>query len=181
MRSRGAIVAIVAVPLLMLGLRVAPASADCPGDADIPTAATASRAAATLACDINEVRARYGLQALRPEPRLRFVATALVTDMARSGNLSHIDSAGRDLRARLAGTGYLRRSPGLLLLEDIAWADGALTAPSSILDDWMESAEHRERLLDPDVTDIGVAAFVADGAYFAADFGSRGLDARKSG
>jgi uncharacterized protein YkwD len=173
MRSRGAIIAIVAVPVLTLaGVRAASASADCVRDLDIPTAATASQAAATMVCDINAVRAGYGLSALRLDPRLRFVATALVTDMARSGNLSHVDSEGRDLTARVAFTGYLRRTPRRLVFENIAWADGSLAAPRSILDDWMASAEHREKLLDPSVTTIGVAVFAGDGAYFAADFGS---------
>jgi uncharacterized protein YkwD len=159
---------------MLAGVRAAPASADCVGDAAIPTEATASQAAATLVCDINAVRARYGLGGLRPDLRLRFVATALVADMARSGKLSHVDSAGRDLTARVAATAYLRRPWRPLVLENIAWAEGSLASPSSILDDWMASAEHREKLLDPGVTDLGVAVAVRNGTYFAADFGSRG-------
>lgn len=175
MRTRRAIVVVAAAsPLLLAVPRAAPAAPDCRGDTRIPTANTTSLAALALVCDINNVRARNGLRALRLDTRLRFVAKALAAGMARTDTLSHRDRRGRDLDDRVAATTYLRRHPDGIVLETIAWGEDEFATPSSILESWMESDSHREKLLDPSVTDIGLDAAVGDGAYYVADLGSRG-------
>ena len=175
MRSRRAIVVVVAASPLLLAVPRAPAQTpECRGDARIPTANTTALAALALVCDINNVRASNGLRALRLDTRLRFVAKALAEGMARTDTFSHIDRSGRDLDERVAATTYLRGHPGGVVLETIAWGQDEYATPRSILESWMESDSHREKLLDPSVTDIGLAAAVGDGAYYVADFGSRG-------
>ena len=147
-------------------------SATCAGDQAIPTARTSSVAAGALVCDINAIRAQEGLGTLRWDARLQMVSRALAVDMARSGNFSHVDSAGRDLAARVAVTGYLPPSVPGTVLETIAWGEGDLATPSSILDAWLGSDAHRQRLLDPHVTDVAVASANGDGVYYVADFGT---------
>jgi hypothetical protein len=156
------------------------ASSPCFGDAVVPSSATASRAALMLACDVNVIRTRNGLATLRVDEQLWTVARDQAADMARSGNLSHVDSAGRDLAARVAASGYLSAGGDGMVLENIGWGDGGLATPASIVEAWMASDEHRTRLLDPDVTDfaVGVAAG-SDGVYYAADFGA--TDSRSAG
>jgi hypothetical protein len=175
--SRGRValfaVGIVWGGLLLLGTP-AFASGLCLGDAVVPSPATTSRAALMLACDINVIRTRNGLANLRLDGRLWTVARDQAVDMARSGNLSHVDSSGRDLAARVAISGYLPPDgDGTMVLENIGWGDGGLATPASIAQAWMASDEHRARVLDPTVTDVAVgAAAGSDGVYYAADFGA---------
>jgi uncharacterized protein YkwD len=129
-----------------------------------------------LACEINELRFEHGLGSLRPNAKLAMVALALAQDMARTQNFSHVDSHGRDLNARVASVGYLARRRGGAVSENIAWAQGPLATPLSIAGIWMASDEHRQKMLDPTITEIGVATASdgAGGAYFVADFGAPG-------
>jgi uncharacterized protein YkwD len=145
-----------------------------------------SQAASALVCDINQLRATQGLRPLRWDSRLATVAQSLTEDMARSQNLSHIDSEGRDLGARVAAAGYLVPNGDGTALENIAAGDGPLSSPRAIAAVWMQSPEHREKLLDSHVTDIAVAA-ADDGTgtiYYAADFGmpeSQAMHSRSTG
>jgi uncharacterized protein YkwD len=132
-----------------------------------------SQAVGALVCDINQLRASQGLRPLRWHQRLATVAQSLTADMALSQNLSHIDSDGRDLAARVGAAGYLVPDGDGTALENIAAGDGVLSTPRAIATVWMQSPEHREKLLDSQVTDIAVGA-AADGTgmiYYAADFG----------
>jgi uncharacterized protein YkwD len=173
-------VAVFAIGIALYGLVAAGtpafASGSCSGDTAVPASATASRAALTLVCDINAIRTRNGLPKLRVNDRLWTVANDQATDMARTGNLTHVDSEGRDLEARVAASGYLAQNSGGTVAENIGWGDGDLATPASIADAWMESDEHRAKVLDPDMTDIAVAvAPGSDGVYYAADFGATGV------
>jgi hypothetical protein len=173
------VLAFVAIQCLFAGTAESAPFA-CGGDDVIPTAAGMDQAVTALVCDINQLRAGQGLGPLRWDSRLATVAQGLTEDMARSQNLSHIDSEGRDLGARVAAAGYLIGDG--TALENIAAGDGLLSSPRSIAAVWMQSPEHREKLLDPHVTDIAVGA-AADGAgmtYYAADFGVPGSHAMHS-
>ena len=126
-----------------------------------------------LACDINVIRTRNGLATLRLDDRLWTISRDQAADMARSNNLSHVDSLGRDLAARVAASNYLPPNGDGIVLENIAWGEGDLATPASIAGAWMASDEHRSRLLDPTVTDLAVGVAVSsDGIYYAADFGA---------
>jgi uncharacterized protein YkwD len=141
-----------------------------------------SQAVGALVCDINQFRASQGLRPLRWNSRLATVAQGLTDDMARSQNLSHIDSEGRDLGARIAAAGYLVPDGDGTALENIAAGDGLLSTPRAIAAVWLQSPEHREKLLDSQVTDIAVGAAADDTGmiYYAADFGMAASQAMHS-
>jgi uncharacterized protein YkwD len=80
-------------------------------------------------------------------------------------------------RARRAG--YLRNDD-YALGEDIAWGEGELSTPDSIVTAWMNSAGHRAVILDRDYRDVGVGIVAGvpvdaelPGATFVLDVGSR--------
>ena len=166
--------------LYLTAAPAASASSACPGDDVTPTATRTSDAMRALICDINELRVRRGLTALRWEARLARLAQEHAGDIARSGTISHVGSDGRGLAARVAAVGYLPPDGGGVVLENIGWGDAELGSPSAILRTWLDSDVHRERVLDPQVRELAVG--VADGrsarsngsgVYYVAEFGLR--------
>lgn len=140
-----------------------------------PACASSDPPAVVLVCKINNLRSDNGLQTLRWNGQLADLANGLASDMAQSGNLSHVDSQGRDLPARVAASNYLTPDGGGIVEENIAMADGDLATPQAVIDDWMQSDVHRAQMLDPRVTDIAAAvARSAHGTFFTAEFGVNG-------
>lgn len=162
----------------------ASASAACPGDEDIPTVETAARAGAALVCDLNALRDRHGLKPLRWDWHLWYAAQGMANDMARNRYVAHTSSDGRSPGARVADAGYISASPDWLVLETLGWADGQFASPLAIALGWMDSPDHRSKILDPDIDDLGVGlapgAMTTDGPvgmFYAVDFGTRGSGA----
>lgn len=99
----------------------------------------------------NYVRAQNGANPLTVSPALMEAAAAHSQDMARLGRMAH-DIPGIPLASltdRAAFVGYRYR----LLGENIAFnqADAA-----SVVASWMNSPPHRENMLNPAFTDLGV-------------------------
>jgi uncharacterized protein YkwD len=103
---------------------------------------------------VNQERAKAGLQPLRVSPRLTEAARRHSTNMARQSTGAHeLDGVGPGERIR--ETGYRAMQWG----ENIAW--GART-PEQAMSGWMNSPGHRRNILSSDVNEIGVG--VADGS-----------------
>lgn len=106
----------------------------------------------------NEVRRRHGVPSLTWESSLRKVARAHSADMLRRNYFSHLSPTGQTPHQRIcagypfplsmsgeniwSGTGHQARDPSRLA--------------RLIVNNWMSSAGHRENLLNPKFTDIGV-------------------------
>jgi hypothetical protein len=95
------------------------------------------------AMDINSFRARHGLKPLKASAVLAAKAREHAADMARRQSMDH---AGFYTRMRGAGTFAAEN-----VAEGCASADCAFKA-------WAESAGHRANMLNPSLTDYGLAS-----------------------
>jgi stress response protein SCP2 len=105
----------------------------------------------------NAERARFGLAALTPEPRLAAAAQAHGQDMVARRFFSHDSPDGRSVADRVLAVGYAYR----VVAENIA--AGQQTA-AEVVDGWMNSPGHRANILSRDVAQIGVG-FAVGGEY----------------
>ena len=172
------VAAAAAVYLMLLGTGSdAHASAACPTDLAIPTAADVAGAAFAVVCDLNAVRARHGLRPLRWDWRLWAGAQRMARDVTRQRFFTHVTPDGRNLVDRVRAAGYLRGGRWSVG-ENLAWGHGALSSPLAIVIGWMQSASHRRNVLDPDFSDVGIGVRPgapdgsARGMVFVANFGT---------
>lgn len=170
----------IALAVALLGPASAFASTACPGDDVVPTVQTRPAAAMALVCDVNAVRSRFGLSPLSWNWYLFSVAQGLASDMAANHFFGHVDSHGENLVDRVAGSGYTTGAEDWFALENIAWGNESDSTPLATVSAWLQSAEHRSNLLDPQIREIGLgmdygsAASGGDGGmFYVADFGAR--------
>lgn len=97
----------------------------------------------------NAERAKEKLPPLAPNAKLFRAARAHSANMARKGEMKHVLD-GKDPGNRLDDLGYGWRKCG----ENIAQSDGAPLR--DVMKGWMESKAHREHILEPAFTEIGV-------------------------
>ncbi len=121
----------------------APAVADCARPND-----SAARMAQTLA-QINTYRSSAGLPALTTNAKLTSAAAAHACDLVKMRKLSHRGSNGLDLSDRVKAQGYRY----LMVNENIA--DTTPSHPVAPL--WYNSPGHRRNMLEPGITDVGLA------------------------
>jgi uncharacterized protein YkwD len=131
---------------------------------------------------INVVRAERGLRPLRRARSLAAVAADHSREMAEDGFFAHESADRSGFSKRLlryyTSTGFSRWAVG----ENLLWASPDVSA-SEAVKDWLRSPAHRHILLDPDWSELGVAAIHdsnAPGVYdglgvtiVTADFGVR--------
>jgi uncharacterized protein YkwD len=134
----------------------------------------------TLVCDVNSFRLRNGLRPVSWDWRLWYAAQNHATDMATRHYLAHVSPEGRGLGDRVAATGYIPDGGTWTLSENLGFGTQMLSSPLAIAVGWMNSAVHREDMLDPDVDNIGVGLGFGPmvdgglpGVIYVADFGHR--------
>jgi cysteine-rich secretory family protein len=129
-------------------------------------------------CLLNGQRARRGLGPLRYEARLELASQRHADDMVGRRYFEHDTPEGVDPHARIAATGYPANNA--FTGENIAWGEGAESSPVEIVDSWMHSPPHREAILHPSFSEIGVGvaigapergASAAPAAAYATAFG----------
>jgi uncharacterized protein YkwD len=116
---------------------------------------------------INGARAEAGLPALTVNAQLMSAATQHSIDMACHGLISHTGSDGSSPSQRIAAAGYAASRAS-----EIIYGSGY---PQSAVDWWMSDQVHRDEILNPNVTEMGVGyAYIADTAkgYYTVDFAS---------
>ncbi len=127
----------------------APASSRCEAPA------RASAEASAVIASVNAQRKASGLPSLKPSSTLMKVAQGHACDNAARGGHSHVGSDGSTLTTRLRRSGYKLSTAA----ENTGWGfDSAQRAMTY----WMKSSGHRDNILNPGVTEIGVG--LADGA-----------------
>jgi uncharacterized protein YkwD len=155
----------------------APAST-CPG-ADTPAVAgnEAQMDQATL-CLLNQQRATAGLAALTENAQLDQTSTAYSRQMVAERFFDHVSPEGVGLVPRLTTIGYLPGNGGWYAGENIAWGQGSLATPQSIMTAWMNSTGHRENILSPNFADVGLGVAIGSplgdttgAATYTTDFG----------
>ena len=121
-----------------------------------------------IASMINQERVNAGLPALTINPILTDAAQAHAADMACNGRISHTGSDGSSAYARILALGY---SPSYS--EEIIYGGGG---PQAAMTWWMSDQIHRDAILNPKSTEMGVGyAYFANGSYgdyFAVELGS---------
>ena len=109
----------------------------------------------------NAERAAAGLSEVRWDGALYSAANAHAYEMARRQNISHQYAGEPELaeRGKRAGLRFSRIS------ENVAQAPDAVEIHSA----WMSSSGHRENLLDPSVTSVGIRVVQRDGELYAVE------------
>jgi uncharacterized protein YkwD len=169
----------LAAALASLAL-AAPASAlaDCGGADLVPDAATLGAAGQTTLCLVNAERAANGLRALSEESRLTQASAAFSRRMVAEQFFDHVAPDGSTLVQRLTDVGYISDDVDWSAGENIAWGQGNLSTPRSIVTAWMNSPGHRANILNGDYTQIGLGLATGSpvdagwGATYTTDFGS---------
>jgi uncharacterized protein YkwD len=116
----------------------------------IPSALAGSKipsVAQTLLGVINQARATYHLGPLHPDPVLGRAARSHTADMMRHGYFAHGDFGGRMLAFHVHGA---------MIGENLAWGSGPYAQDASIVQEWLASPGHRENLLSPVYSRIGI-------------------------
>jgi len=149
----------------------APRSSSC-GPVDRPAADLGvERARALTLCLLNEERAREGVQPLRYDARLEAASQAHSEDMARRRFFEHDTPEGVEPYERMLAAGYA--ATNAFTGENIARGEGPESSPIEILDAWMNSPPHREAILHPQYSEVGVGVALAQAAptFYTTDFG----------
>ena len=115
----------------------------------------------------NAERAKAKLPPLAPNPLLFQAARAHSANMAKKGEMKHVLD-GKGPEQRLDDVHYDFHKYG----ENIGWSDGA--SLPEIMKGWMDSTAHREHILSPDFTEIGIGIARNDkgDVYYTQDFGA---------
>ena len=141
------------VGTVMVTLAMAGCSPGAPssGVPETPAPVSLTPLAGEVTDRTNAERTRAGLQAVRADSALTEAAQIQAGQMARAGRLDH-DLPGATyprLEDRLRAAGYTWRAAA----ENIAYGQAGAAA---VMADWMRSPAHRENILNPAFTEIGV-------------------------
>ncbi len=113
---------------------------------------------------VNDIRRKEGIKPLTYNVYLEGSAQQYAIDMAEQGFFGHVSPDGQTLKDRVGATGYYDRSfsrdcgciKGYTFGENIA--RGQKTA-EEVVTAWMKSPSHKEAILNPDYSDIGIGVF----------------------
>jgi uncharacterized protein YkwD len=105
-------------------------------------------------CLLNAERERRGLAPLGRREQLELASQRHSEDMVARRFFEHDTPEGTDPQARMLAAGY--PSNNAYTGENIAWAGGKRASPWEIVDLWMHSPPHRENVLSPGYTEIGI-------------------------
>src|SRR5919204_1467336 len=128
--------------------------------------------ARSLLVEVNRTRRAHGLRALVSSARLTKAAAAHAQALAAAGQFTHAwPTTGRQFGTWIRGfypaRGYRLWSAG----ENLLWASPGFT-PTSAVQQWLASPEHRRVMLTPSWRELGigvVSAVAAPAAYGGAD------------
>ena len=98
---------------------------------------------------MNQTRAKAGLSPLKPSRPLGEAARAHSREMSAGNFFSHTNPAGVGPLERLERAGYPWKAFG----ENIGCGQDS---PEKILLFWMNSSDHRDSILDPAYTEVGI-------------------------
>ncbi len=131
---------------------------------------------------INALRASYGLRPLKFSPALFESADEHCLQMIAGGYFGHRSTTGASFASRIETFYPIGRASYYAVGENLYWNAGSATS-SQMIDEWMQSPEHRRNLLNPRWRQIGLATVSspsAPGVYdglavtvVTADFGVR--------
>jgi uncharacterized protein YkwD len=144
-----------------------------------PTRRNLASIRAAILCLHNQIRAQHRLPRLRANRKLAKAAVGHSRHMVRGRYFDHTDPNGVTFVQRVLSAGYVRRTQGWALGENIAWGTGSLATPRAIMNAWMKSPGHRANILRRSYREIGIGISLGvpsaggSGATVTADFGAR--------
>jgi uncharacterized protein YkwD len=147
-----------------LGVAVPASAADDPyaallapvgtcGPAESAPSLGRSAAQFVMRCLTNYARTHAGLRPLSPSRALNDAGAAKLAADLTCGVFSH-DPCGKPFAAVFAA--YLHGAAGYQIGENLAWGTGALGTPRQIMNAWLHSSGHRENILTPAFTELGI-------------------------
>ena len=117
-----------------------------------------------IASLINQERANAGLPALTVNSLLGSAAQNHAADMACNGSTSHTGSDGSSSYTRILAAGHSGN-----FREEIIYGGGG---PQAALTWWMNDQIHRDAILNPITTEMGIGYANFSGDYIVVDFGN---------
>lgn len=145
-----------ALPLLLLLTLPLPAPAGDGGEADAPSTSVAAEITPeTILENLNRKRVELDLPPFRRDFRLDDAAEDRLGDMIEMRYWAHLAPDGRRPFTWMTARGYRY----IRAAENLA---AGFDTPALLVDSWMESAGHRENVLEPEFVDVGIA--VLDGS-----------------
>jgi uncharacterized protein YkwD len=116
---------------------------------------------------VNQERAKVGADPLKINEQLDLAADGHTLDQASMNKMSHTGSNGSKMGDRIKDADYIFSSAG----ENVAYGFGDA---ATVMKGWMNSAGHRQNILNPSFTEIGIGyAEGADGRpFWTQDFGT---------
>jgi uncharacterized protein YkwD len=132
-----------------------------------------------LLCLLNQQRRRYHLPRLRANKRLLRAAEAHSRSMIRLGYFSHDEPGGVGMLVRILRSGYLSRTHGWSVGENLGMGRGPGATPSAMVRAWMASTPHRANILAGKFREIGLGVLSGlpgnrrGGLTYTTDFGRR--------
>jgi len=116
---------------------------------------------------INNARTGSGLPALTVNPSLSAAANAHASDMLCNNYFSPIGLDGSTAQSRVAAQGY---SASVVRENLYALHPAFGMSPKVAFDWWNRNTEYRDNMLNPDVTEVGIAYLADEGTLFGAYF-----------
>jgi uncharacterized protein YkwD len=113
---------------------------------------------------VNDERAAVGAAPVTLSPQLTEAAQRHAEDMANNTFLSHFGSDGSTMQTRIEAADYNWSAIG----ENIAMGQ---TSPEAVMESWMDSSGHRQNILNPNYSELGLGyAEAANGPYWVQVF-----------
>jgi uncharacterized protein YkwD len=171
---RRAATLVAAVAALALAAPAGAQAADCGAGADyVPNASNLDPVAQATLCLLNNERAAQGLRPVVEAQGLTQPSRAYSARMVGESFFAHESPDGGTLVDRLTGVGYIAPDGDWTVGENIAWGQGPLSTPRSIVAAWMASPGHRKNILNCKARSMGAGvAYAADGTpYYTQVFG----------
>lgn len=128
------------------------------GQADDQLTLDQRTAQAVMTCLTNYARTQSGLKPLQPNAALNDAGDAKLAADVSCGDFSH-EPCGKPFASVFAA--YLRGATSYQIGENIAWGTGQLGSPRQIMNAWLHSSGHRQNILTPAFTELGVG-YLAD-------------------
>lgn len=164
---------------------IAMKASDCASSNLVPTPANLETIRASTLCLLNVERTQRGRPALRSHLYLKQAADLYSRTMVDVGFFAHISPTGSTFVSRIKQSGYLARTSGWALGENLAWGEAELSSPASTVAAWMRSPDHKRNILDGRYVEIGVGVSYGTpsggelpGATYVTEFGTRSLIVR---
>jgi uncharacterized protein YkwD len=169
---------ITAVAGLTLAAPAGAQAADCANADAVPDGSNVTAVGQATLCLLNNERAAHGLAPLSEAAGLTAPSQAYSARMVRESFFAHVAPDGSSLTGRLIAAGYIARDGDWTVGENIAWGQGPLATPRSIMAAWMNSPGHRQNILTAEYEEIGVGIALGTpgdttwGATYTTDFGT---------